>query len=204
MRPTIKFVLLANVCLLLFAIQALAAQQPSANAQTKYVVDSLDIVGNRRVESDTIRVGISTNPGDPYSVEAVRRDVRSLWNTGFFDDVRSEVEDSPSRPNGKIVIFIVEEKPMVASIDYKGIKSMSEPNIRAALKNQKVELSVGSLFDQAKVKRATAVITQLLASHGHPAATVNSIFERKPSSNTVALVFTVDEGPKDQKQKNRP
>jgi outer membrane protein insertion porin family len=74
------------------------------------------------------------NPGDPFSVEAVRRDVRSLWNTGFFDDVRSEAQDSLDRPDAKIVIFIVREKPIVASVDYTGIKSISESDIRAALK----------------------------------------------------------------------
>jgi outer membrane protein assembly factor BamA len=74
------------------------------------------------------------NPGDPYRVEAVRRDVRFLWNTGFFDAVRSEVQDSPDRPDTKIVFFIVRGKPIVASIDYRAIKSITQSDIRAALK----------------------------------------------------------------------
>ena len=40
-------------------------------------------------------------PGDPYSEEAVRRDFQALWNTQFFEDIRLEVEDSPTEPNGK-------------------------------------------------------------------------------------------------------
>ena len=175
--------------------QALAAQQPPQSSQTKFIVERLDIVGNRRVRTDTIRARISSNPGDPYSIEAVQRDVRSLWSTGFFNDVRSDVEDSPDRPNGKIVIFVFREKPIVASIDYKGIKSISESDIRAALKNQKVNLSVGRLFDQSTMKRATAVISKLLASHGFQSATVKPTYERIPSSNTVALVFNIDEDP---------
>jgi outer membrane protein insertion porin family len=175
--------------------QALAAQQPPQAAQTKYIVERLDLVGNRSVRTDTLRALISLNPGDPYSVEAVRRDVRSLWNTGF-DDVRSEVQDSPDRPDAKIVTFIVREKPIVASIDYTGIKSISESDIRAALKNQKVELPVGSLFDQPTMKRATPVISKLLASHGLQSATVKPGYERIPCSNTVALGFNIDEGPK--------
>jgi outer membrane protein insertion porin family len=169
--------------------QALAAQQPPQAAQTKYIVERLDLVGNRSVRTDTLRALISLNPGDPYSVEAVRRDVRSLWNTGF-DDVRSEVQDSPDRPDAKIVTFIVREKPIVASIDYTGIKSISESDI------QKVELPVGSLFDQPTMKRATPVISKLLASHGLQSATVKPGYERIPCSNTVALGFNIDEGPK--------
>jgi outer membrane protein insertion porin family len=198
-RPITKLELLASVCLFLFATQAPSAQQPPENARTNYTVERLNITGNRRVETYTIRARISANPGDHYSVEAVQRDVQSLLNTGFFDDVRSEVEDSPSRPNEKIVMFIVKEKPLIASVDYKGIESISESNILAAFKDHKVDLAVGSWFDQTKLKRAAAVIGQLLASHGHPSATVNPTFERIPSRNTVTLVFNIDEGPKAQK-----
>jgi outer membrane protein insertion porin family len=184
-----------SACLFLPVAQALAAQQPPPAAQTRYIVERLDLVGNRSARTDTLRALISLNPGDPFSVEAVRRDVRSLWNTGF-DDVRSEVQDIPDRPDAKIVTFIVREKPIVASIDYTGIKSIGESDIRAALKNQKVELPAGSLFDQPTMKRATAVISKLLASHGLQSATVKPSYERIPCSNTVALRFNIDEGPK--------
>jgi outer membrane protein insertion porin family len=176
--------------------QALAAQQPPQAAQTKYMVERLDLVGNRSVRTATLRDLISLNPGDPYRVEAVRRDVRSLWNTGFFDGVRSEVQDSPDRPDAKIVIFIVREKPIVASVDYTGIKSISESDIRAALKNQRVALPVGSLFDRPTMKRATAVISKLLESHGLHSATVKPTYERIPCSNTVALGFKHRRRPK--------
>jgi outer membrane protein insertion porin family len=175
--------------------QALAAQQPPQAAQTKYMVERLDLVGNRSVRTATLRDLISLNPGDPYRVEAVRRDVRSLWNTGFFDGVRSDVQDSPDRPDAKIVIFIVREKPIVASVDYTGIKSISESDIRAALKNQRVALPVGSLFDQPTMKRATAVISKLLESHGLQSATVKPTYERIPCSNTVGSTSTKAQRP---------
>jgi outer membrane protein assembly factor BamA len=110
------------------------------------------------------------------------------------DDVRSEVEDIPDRPNKKTVIFIIGEKPIVASIDYQGIKSITESGILAAWKDQKVALSVGSWFDETKAKRAATVISKLLASHGHPSASMNPTYERMPSSSTVTLVCNIDEG----------
>jgi outer membrane protein insertion porin family len=195
LRLTTKLELLISACLFLPVAQALAAQQPPPAVQTKYIVERLDLVGNRSARTDTLRALISLNPGDPFSVEAVRRDVRSLWNTGF-DDLGSEVQDIPDRPDAKIVTFIVREKPIVASIDYTGIKSIGESDIRAALKNQKVELPTGSLFDQPTMKHATAVISKLLASHGLQSATVKPSYERIPCSNTVALGFNIDEGPK--------
>ena len=136
MRLTTKLELLISACLFLPVAQALAAQQPPQAAQTKYISERLDLVGNRSVRTDTLRALISLNPGDPYRVVAFRRDARSIWNTGF-NDVRSEVQDSPDRPDAKIVTFMVREKPIVASIDYTG-KSISESDIRAALKNQRL------------------------------------------------------------------
>jgi outer membrane protein insertion porin family len=185
--------------LFLFAGQVLAAQQPSPAAKTEYIIERIDLVGNRRLRAETLWAQMTVHPGDPYSVEAAQREVRSLWNTGFFDDVRSDVVDSPSCPNGKIVIFIVQEKPIIASIDYKGIKSITESDIRAALKRQKVKLSVGDWFDQTDLKRAVNVITQLLASHGYQSTAVKPTYQGIASSGTVTIVFDIDEGPKTKK-----
>jgi outer membrane protein insertion porin family len=193
----------ATVCLFLFTAQTLAAQQPRENSQTKYIIERIELIGNRRIESDTLRARISTRSGDPYNVEAVRRDVQALWNTQFFDDVRSEVEDSPHLPNGKIVVFIVVERPIIGRIEYKGIKSITESDILNAFKDEGVGLTVGSLFDRAKLKRGVVVISELLAAHGHQFATVKPTYEQNPSTNTVTLVFNIDEGPKTQKSRNR-
>ena len=133
--------LVATVCLFPFAGQTHEAQQPQVNSQTKYVIERLDLVGNRSIRTETILARISSRPGKPYSVEMARRDVRNLWNMQLFDDVRLEVEDSPSVPNGKIVIFIVSEKPTIGRIEYKGIKSITELDILHALKDERRALS---------------------------------------------------------------
>jgi outer membrane protein assembly factor BamA len=62
---------------------------------------------------------------------------------------------------------------------------------------------VGSLFDQTQLKHAVVVISELLAAHGHQFATVKPTYEPNPFSNTVTLVFNIDEGPKAQKSRNR-
>ncbi len=121
----------------------------------------------------------------------------------LFDDVRLEIEDSPDLPNGKIVVFIVQERPIISRIEYKGIKSITESDIHNALKDERAGLSVGSRFDRAKLKHAVVVISDLLAAHGHQFATVKPTYEQNPSSNTVTLVFNIDEGPRVQRSRNR-
>jgi len=47
-------------------------------------------------------------------------------------------------------------------------------------------------------KHAVVAISEMLAAHGPQYATVKPSYEPNPSSNTVTLVFNIDEGPKAQ------
>ena len=190
------------VCLFLFGLclRPVAAQESSSpsqqtNAQPA-VIERIEFVGLLRIQKEALLGRIFSRPGDPYSVDAVRRDFRALWNTDFFEDIRLEVENSPTNPNGRILVFYVTERPTIRNISYKGNKSVSESDILDAFKDRKVDLTVESRFDPTKVKRAEVVIQQLLAEHGHMFATVKPTYERIPATNSVSLIFNIDEGPK--------
>ena len=116
--------------------------------------------------------------------------------------MRLEVEDSPHQPGAKIVVFFVGERPVVRRIEYRGIKTITEPEIRNALNDKGVRLSVGDWFDQTKLARAELVINALLSARGSPSATVKATFERSASANTVNVVFNIDERPSSQPSSN--
>lgn len=160
------------------------------------MIDRIEFIGNRRIQRETLQARIFSRAGDPYNEEAVRRDFQALWNTQFFEDVRLEVEDSPDKPDAKIVVFYVKERPIIRRIEYKGNKSITESDILDAFKDKKVPLSVESQFDPTKIKRAEVVIKGLLAEHGRQFATVKPTYERIAATNAVKLVFNIDEGPK--------
>ena len=83
----------------------------------------------------------------------------------------SEVEDSADKPNQKVIIFYVTERPIVRRIEYKGNKSVSESDILDRFKDRKVGLSIESQFDPTKIKKAEVVLKELLAEHGRQFAT---------------------------------
>jgi outer membrane protein insertion porin family len=175
----------------------LQAQQAAGTPGTpQAVIQRIEFVGNRRIQRDTLLARIFSRPGDPYSEEGARRDFQALWNTQFFEDVRLEIEDSPDQPNGKILVFYVQERPIIRRIEYKGNKSVSESDILDRYKDRKVGLSVESQFDPTKIKRAEVVLKELLAEHGRQFATVKPTYERIAATNAVKLVFNIDEGPK--------
>ncbi len=178
---------------------AAARPVPAQDAQgtpNPFYVERIDFEGNRRIRSETLRARIFTRDGDPYKPEALERDFRALWNTGYFEDIRLEVQDSPDHPNGKIIVFYLTERPIIRRIEYKGLKSVTESDVLDAFKDAKVGLSVEAQFDPTKIKKAQVVIQELLAAHGHQFATVKPTYEKIAATNAVKLVFVVDEGPK--------
>jgi outer membrane protein insertion porin family len=175
-----------------YAQQSASAQQ----SQQQFVIERIEFLGNRRIRSDTLKARIFSRDGDPYNEETLRRDFQALWNTQFFEDVKLRVEDSPTRPNGKIIIFEVKERPQIRRIRYDGIHSVSESDILDRFKERKVGLSVESQFDPTRIKKAEVVLKELLGEHGRQFAKVTPQYERIASSNAVILVFKIEEGPK--------
>jgi outer membrane protein insertion porin family len=168
----------------------------AAQASGSFVIDRIEFVGNRRIRTDTLKARIFSREGDPYNEETLRRDFQALWNTQFFEDVKLRVEDSPTKPNGKVIVFEVTERPVIRRIRYDGIHSISESDILDRFKEKKVGLTVESQFDPTRIKKAEVVLKDLLGEHGRQFAKVTPQYERIASSNAVILVFKIEEGPK--------
>jgi outer membrane protein insertion porin family len=172
------------------------AEQAGAGQSGGVIVERVEFEGNRRIRTDTLKARIFTRDGDPYNEETLRRDFQALWNTQYFEDVKLRVEDSPDKPNAKIIIFEVKERPVIRRIRYDGIHSISESDILDRFKDKKVGLTVESQFDPTRIKKAEVVLKELLAEHGRQFATVTPQYEKIASSNAVILVFKINEGPK--------
>jgi outer membrane protein assembly factor BamA len=123
--------------------------------------------------------------------------VETLELSKYFQSVRLEVGDDPNNPNAKIVTFRLIERPMIYSIEYSGLGSISPSDIADRFKRRDVDLAVGGFFNPTALLGAQAVIRDVLAHHSHPAAQVKVSFESVPVSaeNAVDLTFTVTEGP---------
>lgn len=160
------------------------------------IVERIEFDGNRRIRSETLQARIFTRAGDAYSEPGLRRDFQALWNTQYFEDIRLEVQDSPNRPNAKIVIFHLAERPIIRRIEYRGLKSLNESDVLDRFKDRKVSLSVESQFDPTKIKRAAVVIKELEAEHGRQFAIVKPTYERIPATSAVKLIFNIEEGAK--------
>ena len=139
------------VVLTLVSVAFTAVAQTPASTPSSDTIDQIRVIGNRRIPKETILARMFTHPGDTYDPISIERDFHSLWNTGYFEDLRIEREDSEK---GIILNVFVREKPSIREINYKGLNSVSVSDVLDRFKKEKVPLSVESQYDPTKIKQA--------------------------------------------------
>jgi len=149
------------------------------------------VIGNRHIPKETVLARLFSHQGDLYDPQLIERDFNSLWNTGYFEDVRIEREDTPSCVQ---LIVLVREKPTIREIHYQGMNAISESDVLDAYKKAKVGLSVESQYDPTRAIHAVDVLKEMLAEHGHQFATIRTEVKDIPPAG-VSVTFVIKEGP---------
>lgn len=155
-------------------------------------VEQIQFRGVRRIPRESLSARIFTKIGDPFDENGLRRDFMVLWNTGYFDDLRLEVEDGE---RGKLIRFVVTERRIVRTIRYEGNKSATVSDILERFKERGVGLTVESRYDPTRVQIAMNVLKELLGERGRQYAEVRPQIRQIPPSS-IEIVFDIDEGPK--------
>lgn len=105
-------------------------QQIRDSLKSLNLVADVVVQGNHRVDADAIRQAISLQNNQPFDTGKVSNDIKAIYKLGFFDDVRVDIQDGA---NGKIITYLVREKPAVKDIKITGNKILKEDKIRDAL-----------------------------------------------------------------------
>ena len=87
------------------------------------------------------------------------------------------------------------ERPLLLDIKYEGLKSVQQSTVLEEFRKRSVGLSKESQYDPVKVRRAAAVVKELLANEGRPEAKVDPQVE-EISKTAVSLTFKIEEGPR--------
>ncbi|HUN69202.1 MAG TPA: outer membrane protein assembly factor BamA, partial [Burkholderiales bacterium] len=172
-----RFLAVAACALLALATAALG------QAFRPFVVKDIRVEGLQRTEPGTIFSYLPVKVGETMTSEKAQQALRALFATGFFRDVRLEVEND-------VLVIIVEERPAVAQVDLVGIKEFELDAIRKVLRE--VGLSEGQTFDRAVLDNAVQELKRQYLSRGRYAADVQTTvtpLER----NRVAISISVTE-----------
>ena len=152
----------------------------SAWAQQQNTIVQIRVVGNREIPKETILARMFSRVNEPYDPLTVERDFNSLWNTGYFENVRIDKEDTPK---GVILNVYVTEKPTIREIHYKGLNSVTVSDVLDRFKKEKVGISQESKYDPTRIAHAIDVLKEMLSEHGHQFATIKPDVKKIPPAS---------------------
>lgn len=169
-----------------FLLPALIAGLLSAHAHAfePFVVRDIRVEGIQRTEAGTVFNYLPVRVGESFTEDKAAEAIKALFATGFFKDVRIEVE-------GDVLVVVIEERPAIASLDFTGMKEFDKEAIKKGLRD--VGLAESRIFDRAVLERAEQELKRQYLSRGRYSVEVKTTvtpLER----NRVAINFQVDEG----------
>ncbi len=165
-------------------VPAPAVPAPAREAvPTATTVQSITVVGNQRLEAQTILSYLRLRVGQQYDRSVLDQALKDLAATELFKDF--QISD-----NAGALTIQVAENPVINRVILEGNKRLKEDKVRPEIK-----LAPRQIFTRSKVRADVARIIELYKRQGRFAATV----EPKMVSldqNRVDVVFEINEGPK--------
>jgi outer membrane protein insertion porin family len=155
--------------------------------QGEVKVKSIEIRGNKRIELPAIAGRLTLKPGDPYTPENVRGQIKILYGTGFFEDVQVETE---SEAGGVAVAFLVREKPFITEIVFDGNQELSDDKLK-----EKITIKSQAFLDQPQAKESAEKIRLAYQEDGYFNCKVVPIVQTLDEDRK-RLTFFVKEGDK--------
>lgn len=162
----------------------LAGWLSPALAFEPFRVRDIRIEGVQRTEPGTIFTYLPVKVGDELTEDKASAAISALFRTGFFEDVRIEVD-------GDVLVVVVSERPAIASLEVDGSKEFERDMLEQVLRDQ--GLAEGRIFDRSILERAEQELKRQYLSRGKYNVRVTTTvtpLER----NRVGLALHVDEG----------
>lgn len=156
----------------------------SSLAFQPFVVKDIRVEGIQRTEAGTVFSYLPVKVGETMTDEKAAQAIKALFATGFFKDVRIEVEND-------VIVVVLEERPAIAQVDFVGIKEFDKDALKKGLKD--IGLAESRIFDRSMLERAEQELKRQYLSRGLYAVNITTTvtpLER----NRVGINFAVDEG----------
>ncbi|GAH71525.1 unnamed protein product, partial [marine sediment metagenome] len=99
-----------------------------ANNQGK--ITAIVVQGNENISKDLIISQIASNLGDIFSKENIEKDVKAIYELGYFKEIGIKLE--PFR-DGYKVIFVLEEYPPIEEINISGNTAITKEDMREVM-----------------------------------------------------------------------
>jgi outer membrane protein insertion porin family len=159
-----------------------------AAADEASTIRELRVIGNDTITKEMILAKLLSRVGRTYDQATVDADLRSLFKTKWFSDVKAAQEPATDG-DGVILTFYVQEMPVLAAVEFRGANKIGRKTLE-----DHTGLKVGARADSVKNRAAVGQIRRLYEEKGYELAEVVLLEGQKPGDRRV--VFQIFEGPK--------
>jgi len=149
------------------------------------VIDSIDVVGARRVARSQIVALAGIPVGQEITYRDVQRAIGALYGSGQFQDVHVEQGEVDGR---RILRITVVEQPLLLGWSVRGVERLTVRSVRG-----RVRLEEGRPYDPAAAAKSLAGIDSLYRKEGFYRSSVG-VRQLPQDDGSIRVVFDVDEG----------
>ncbi|MDR0453556.1 MAG: outer membrane protein assembly factor BamA [Deferribacteraceae bacterium] len=149
-------------------------------------IDRVEVTGNRRVPEARIRQYL-VKAGDNFDPEKINISVKQLHSTGFFMEVTVDAE---VRGNEFVITYILQETPLVASIEVNGSSHFNSEKLEEAY-----AIKIGSTLNLLKVGNTIRNLQVMYEKDRFYSVEITHRVEYR-NETSVNLVFDIKEGEK--------
>jgi len=151
------------------------------------VIAEVDVQGTNVLDKDVVLMRLTLQKGDMLTAKSVNTALKNIYDLGYFDDVEVKVD---TIPDGKKVIFVVEEKPHIQALGVRGSDEIDSEDILEAVSTKK-----GGVINPKVLADDIRVIREMYRKDGYYKAKVTHEIE-SAGTGVARLTFVIDEGPK--------
>lgn len=127
--------LLASI--FLFLSSSASAQEVLGPIKEMFKIDGIEIMGNKKVESEAIIEKIGSKEETLLDNYLLRKDLGLIYDMKYFEDVEAYHKVS----NGKnILLFKVKEKPIISKVSFAGNDEISEDDLKQQIKSKEFNI----------------------------------------------------------------
>ena len=168
-----------------FSFQSsLHAQLISQGNSVEFVVGDIVVRGNEQIETGDVLRNLPIRAGERFNqdVDGARL-IRSLYDTGQYDDISLSRDDS-------VLIVIVDERPTIAEIEIEGNEDLPSDQLEETLED--IGLTTGRIFRRSVLDNLETELRQVYFSRGQYGTSVDSSVEDL-ERNRVSVRIDIDE-----------
>jgi len=154
-------------------------------------IDRLDVkfIGPTNVSEQLVRSNVRLKAGDVYFPDATQDDIRALYATGQFYNIR--VTADPGTNSGVVLTYVVQARPRVTDIKIEGNKKLSTSKIR-----KKITAKTGQPLDEQKLFTDTQEIKKLYEKYGRSGTQVKYVLNIDENAGRGTVTFEIAEAAK--------